>query len=159
MCSQNHSTCVVCGAANGYGLHLDFKSVVDGSVQASFACDEIFQGYSGVLHGGVVTSLLDGAMTNCLFAHGIPAMTAELTVRFRHPVVTGSRATAHAWIDRSCRVLHLLSAEIIQDGVVKATATGKFIECSDVATGERQPRDPIARVEGWQDESRRQAIG
>lgn len=33
-------------------------------------------------------------MTNCLFTHGIEALTAELTVRYRHPVdVRGSIAT------------------------------------------------------------------
>jgi acyl-coenzyme A thioesterase PaaI-like protein len=36
-----------------------------------------------MLHGGVISSILDGTMTNCLFAHGTVAVTAELRVRFR----------------------------------------------------------------------------
>jgi len=74
--------------------------------------------------------LLDGAMTNCLFAHGEQGITGELKVRFRHPVVTDRPAVVRAWIDRSLPPFHVLRAELIQDDWVKAKATGKFVERS-----------------------------
>jgi len=126
--NDSHPGCVVCCPGNGHGLGLDFCVVSDGIIEASFSCDKVFQGYPAVLHGGVVSTLLGGPMTNCLFAHGHAAMTAELNVRFRHPVATGNPATVRAWITSSTRPLYELAAELIQDGQIKATAKGKFME-------------------------------
>ena len=125
---QAHSTCVVCGQANTRGLQLDFSASDDGYVQARFSCSRPFEGYAGIVHGGVIASLLDGAMTNCMFACGIPALTAELTVRYRHPLVVGTSAVVRARVERSIPPLHLLKAEIVQAAQVKATACGKFME-------------------------------
>ena len=125
---QSHCNCVVCGASNERGLRLKFTRTDDGGVQARFDCDRDFQGYADVLHGGVIAALLDGAMTNCMFAHGCPSVTAELNVRFRHPVMAEKDATVCAWIDRSSPPLHVLKARIIQDDQVKATASGTFME-------------------------------
>jgi uncharacterized protein (TIGR00369 family) len=125
---QAHANCVVCRPLRERGLGLKFAVSEDGSVQAAFGCDKGLEGYEGVLHGGVVSCLLDGAMTNCMFAHGHEKVTAELTVRFLHPVVTGEPATLRAWIDRSGSRLHVVNAEIVQTGQVKATAVGKFMD-------------------------------
>jgi len=111
-----------------FGLQLEFTVSEDGGVQAAFDCSKTFQGYGGLLHGGVISSLLDGAMTNCLFAHGQQGITGELKVRFRHPVVTDRPAIVRAWIERSIPPFHVLQAELIQDEWVKARATGKFVE-------------------------------
>lgn len=123
-----HPNCVVCGAANDRGLQLEFRRNADDSVQTTFDCAQTYEGYAGTIHGGVVSTLLDGAMTNCLFAHGYPGVTAEITVRFRHPVCAGSPATVRAWIERCARPLHVLRAELVQDRQLKATACGKFME-------------------------------
>jgi uncharacterized protein (TIGR00369 family) len=113
---------------NGRGLGVNFAAVSDGKVEASFTCDAAFEGYSGVLHGGVISSLLDGAMTNCLFAYGHVAVTAELKVRFRHPVATGKPAKVRAWITSATSPLFELAAELVQDEQIKAIAKGKFLK-------------------------------
>ena len=136
--ARAHPNCVVCGAANKRGLRLKFRSSADGSVQATFDCLKACEGYIDVLHGGIVTSLLDGAMTNCLFAHGHRGVTAEITVRFRHPVQTGKPAAVRAWLERCCRPLHVLKAELMQDGQLKATARGKFMEYTHLAAEGRR---------------------
>lgn len=135
--AQAHSNCVVCSPANSRSLCAKFTASDDGGVQACFGCDKAFEGYAGMLHGGVIASLLDGAMTNCMFAHGIPAITAELNVRFRHPVIISQLATVRAWIERSSPPLHLLRAEVVQDEQLKATALGKFMEKPHLADRER----------------------
>lgn len=119
-----HPKCVVCGFGNG--LHLKFDATDDESVTATFQCDKVFEGYPGILHGGVISSILDGAMGNCMFAHGQATVTVEMTTRFRHPVVTGQVATVSARITRASHPLYLLEAEIVQGGKVKATAKGKY---------------------------------
>jgi acyl-coenzyme A thioesterase PaaI-like protein len=135
---QAHPNCIVCSPHHPCGFHLEFVLSDDGSVQAKFDCSEVFEGYPGLLHGGVISSLLDGAMTNCLFAHGQQGITGELKVRFRHPVVTDRVAVVRAWIDRSIPPFHVLQAELIQDEWVKAKATGKFLERSHFEAKRRQ---------------------
>lgn len=123
-----HPRCVVCGRPGAAGLGLEFQVQADGGVTASFGCHDKFEGYGGMLHGGVISAIADGAMTNCLFAHGIVAVTAEITVRFRHPVELNAPLVVRAHITRSQAPLHVVEAEIVQDGQIKAKATGKFME-------------------------------
>ena len=126
--NKAHPNCIVCGLANERGLRVAFALTDDGAVQACFDCDKAYEGFPGVLHGGTLSSLLDGAMTNCLFAHGHNGITGELKIRFRHPVITDRVATVRAWIERTSPPYHILKAEVIQDERVKATATGKFVD-------------------------------
>ena len=125
---QNHPSCVVCGDGVRHGLAMDFRTLRDGLVEATFACERAFEGYPEILHGGIICALLDGAMTNCLFASGFVAVTGDLRVRFRQPVAACGWAEVRAWIESSPRPLHKLSAEISQDGRIKAMATAKFLE-------------------------------
>ncbi len=76
----------------------------------------------------MISALLDGAMTNYLFAQGRAAVTAELRVRFRHHVSTDCEATVRAWVDRSCPPLYVLKAQLLQRDRVMATAEGKFVD-------------------------------
>jgi uncharacterized protein (TIGR00369 family) len=122
-----HAACVVCGSENGRGLRVEYRVLADGSVEAEFACPESLQGYPHLLHGGIIASLLDGAMTNCLFAHGITAVTAQLTIRYHAAVATGRPATIRARIDRSAHGCHFLTAELSRDGRVAVTAEAKFL--------------------------------
>lgn len=107
---------------------MEFDIDDDGGVQATFQCDKTFEGYPGMVHGGVISSILDGAMGNCMFARGQATVTVELTTKFKHPVVTGQEAAVCARITRVSHPLYLLEAEIIQDRKVKATAQGKYYD-------------------------------
>jgi len=125
---REHRNCVVCSAANPRGLGVDFVGLEDGGVEAVFGCGKEFEGYNGLLHGGVISALLDGAMTNCMFAHGHAALTAELNVRFHRPVLIGAPVTVRAWIKKDLYPLFVVEAEVVQDKQVKATAAGKFMK-------------------------------
>ncbi len=108
-----------------------FSATPDGTVEADFPGGDPFQGYTGILHGGVTAMLLDAAMTNCLFAHGRRAVTAELAVRFRHPVSSKQPSRLRAWVQRSNSPLFVLHAELRQTGRCCATAIGKFMLARD----------------------------
>jgi len=124
---QCHQNCVVCGSKNQRGLHVRFIPLADGGVQAFFQCDKAYEGYAGKIHGGVISALLDGAMTHCIFARGKAGVTGELKVRYRHPVEIEQTAIVRGWIKRDATPLYLTEAELIQDGQVKVTATAKFM--------------------------------
>ena len=66
-------------------------------------------------------------MTNCLMARGVVAVTADLRIRFRKPVDAGARATVRARLLESRHGLHVVEAELEQDGEVRATASGRFL--------------------------------
>ncbi len=127
-----HPHCIVCGTDNeNGGLGLEFSLCDDGSVEAVFPCHERFQGYRDILHGGVTSALLDGAMTNCLFAHGIVAVTAEMNVRFRHPIKLGMPLTLRAKITHQQSPLYIVEAGLIQENQLRAKSVGKFMEQRD----------------------------
>ena len=109
---------------------MDFKVCRNGEVSARFDCNEIFQSYPGVIHGGIISLLLDGAMTNCMFARNIKAVTGMLTVRYRHPVSINRTAEISAKLIRSSPPLYYLEAELSQDRKILVKASGKFMERS-----------------------------
>jgi len=120
--------CMVCGREQECGLGLCFVLQPDGSVATEFVCAEEFQGYPGMLHGGLIATLIDGAMTNCLFAHGLAGVTGELTVRFRRPVEPGAPLQIKARITRRVGPLALLEATVRQFAQVCAEGQGKFVQ-------------------------------
>ena len=123
-----HPDCVSCSSASPLGLGLKFLVREDGGVEATFPCQEIYQGYPGLLHGGVTSMLLDAAMTNCLFSQGKVAVTARLIVRFLLPIATDNTAVIRAWLRDFSPPLFVLEAELAQNGRVMASAAGKFID-------------------------------
>lgn len=124
---REHCNCVVCSPDNERGLKVRFEFVANGSVEAAFDCDGMLEGYPHKLHGGVICSLMDGAMAHAMFARSIAAVTAEMTVRFRHPVATDTPAVVRAHVERSRPPLHYVEAELVQDGLSKVIARGKFV--------------------------------
>jgi acyl-coenzyme A thioesterase PaaI-like protein len=110
------------------GLALRYALQPDGSVAATFLGNCALEGYAGLLHGGVIAAMLDGAMTNCLFANGIRAVTAELKVRYLAPIMAAEPAEVRAWLEESSHLgLFLLRGEIKQGGSLKARANSKFV--------------------------------
>ncbi len=130
---RTHPHCAVCNLANRNGLKIDY--VLDEksqNVTATFWGETCHEGYPGILHGGVISAIFDGAMGNCLFAMGKTAVTVEITTRFRHPVVLHETTYVSARITRESYPVYCLEAEIKQNGQVKATAQGKFYDQPDL---------------------------
>lgn len=122
-----HSLCFACGAENGRGLGLVFSACGDGQVTADCTIGEQYQGYPGVVQGGIVAALLDSAMTNCLFSQGVEAMTVRLSVQYREPVAAGRPVRVEAELTRHRGRVYELESSLVQDGSVRASATGKFM--------------------------------
>ena len=127
MQTEAHPFCFVCSGSNPMGLALRYASQPDGSVSAKFLGHSALEGYSGLLHGGVIAALLDGAMTNCLFAQGRAALTVELKVRYHESVAASEEVLVRAWLEDDSHGLYQMRAELAQGGKVKASATGKFM--------------------------------
>jgi len=123
-----HKSCFACGSENNRGLGLKFFPHANGGVTAECTLDETFQGYPGVLQGGIVSTLLDSAMTNCLFQQNIKAMTAELNIRYHQPVLVNRRLLIEATMQNRRGRLYELNAVIKQQDKIKASAKAKFLK-------------------------------
>jgi acyl-coenzyme A thioesterase PaaI-like protein len=91
MKQPNSNQCFVCGRNNPYGLHLKFYESAPGEVVVEYTVPEQFQGYPGVVHGGVVAAMLD-EVTGRVHMGGYPPrfmFTARLDVRYRKNVPVG----------------------------------------------------------------------
>jgi acyl-coenzyme A thioesterase PaaI-like protein len=93
-----------------------------------FEPDKELQGYDGIVHGGVIASLLDAAMTHCLFHRGIQAVTGDLHVRFVRPVDCNASLEIRAWVLSSNLPLYRLRAELVFDEHIAAWAEAKFLQ-------------------------------
>ncbi len=85
--------CFVCGRENPRGLKLKFyEDPEDRVVRAEFVVPETYQGYPGVVHGGIVAAILDEVAGRAVMLHKDHQtfmVTLRLTVRYRRPTPVG----------------------------------------------------------------------
>jgi acyl-coenzyme A thioesterase PaaI-like protein len=126
--AAEHPQCIMCSAESSLGMKLRFRVQRNGSVLAMFPCREVLQSYPGTLHGGMISALLDAAMTNALFSIGVVAVTAELVVRFLEPVNPDRFVSIRGALEKApAHPLYYVRAEIEQDEKVMARASAKFL--------------------------------
>lgn len=122
-----HPNCVLCGPRNPWSLGLRFAPTAPGQVEATLRAHERLQGYEGIVHGGVTASLLDAAMTHCLFHAGVHAVTATLDITYHEPVPLGVTLVVRGRLVSSHRALHRLEADVLSEGRVLASARARFM--------------------------------
>ena len=108
------------------GLRLKFHRNEDGSVWGDFLAHQKFEGYSGILHGGIIATLLDSAMTNCLLMEGIPALTGRLSIKYSTPIRTGTVVKLEAKIVDQFHKMFILEGKALVDGKRVASAEAKY---------------------------------
>jgi len=80
-------TCFVCGRENPVGLKLEFFSQSPGQVRSDLDIPAVYEGYPGVVHGGIIASILDETGGRAFMDDPTLFMvTAQLNVRYRKPV-------------------------------------------------------------------------
>lgn len=123
----NSRTCIICGRENPIGLKLQFNS--DGEqVWTEVTPGTNFEGFEGVLHGGIIASLLDDALWYACFSRGCFTFTVELAVRFRKVIHPESRIRVQGRFVGNKGRLMLAEGEILDsNGEVLASAEGKFM--------------------------------
>ncbi len=131
--------CFVCGEPRLGRLGVRFKKV-NNTVRATFTPTEKHVGYPGIVHGGILTALLDEAMVWAVFAaSGQFAVSVELTVRFLKPLVPGQTVHIVGYVVRQRRQIWEVASEIQdENAVVYARAWGRFMAASSEQTKEWQ---------------------
>jgi uncharacterized protein (TIGR00369 family) len=121
--------CFGCGAANATGLQLEFLLAGDGAVVCLATIPAHFEGQPGYLHGGIIATLLDEAMSKSVRAKGVTAMTRRMEIDYLRPVHSDAPIRLEGRIERSEGRKHWTKAKILNaKGQVLAEAMGLFIE-------------------------------
>jgi acyl-coenzyme A thioesterase PaaI-like protein len=122
--------CFGCGRLNPHGLKLEFSLAADGrEVVTSFTPAAEHEGYAGIVHGGIVTAVLDEVMAWALYARGIWAVTGRIEVRFRRPLEVGvaTRAIGRLVSERGPVISTAAEVRRQADDRVLAEATATFM--------------------------------
>ncbi len=128
---RDNRKCYVCGRDNPAGLGVDFHIDRERrSISAKFTPSDIYQGYEGIVHGGILSTLLDEAMAKLTVSLGIPAVTAEMKVTFKAPAAPGEELYVSGKLTQETRRLIQAEAKIERGPVLIAEATGKLLRIS-----------------------------
>jgi acyl-coenzyme A thioesterase PaaI-like protein len=127
-----HTTgCLVCGRDNPHGLRLDLH--VDpqtSTVRVELTPRPEHIGFEGIVHGGVLATVLDEAMVwAATWAGRRFCVCAELTTRFRREAAVGRQLLIEAKIESNRPRLIITSGEVrdVVSGEVVAIGNGKYI--------------------------------
>ena len=126
--ARSQSACFACGPDNPQGLHLQFERRDGGELTASWTPGSAWEGFQGIAHGGIVSTVLDEAMSKAVAASGAKAFTAEIRVRYRRHVCTGADYRIHGWIvKRNKRLIETEAMLTTLDGTEHAHAWANFL--------------------------------
>jgi acyl-coenzyme A thioesterase PaaI-like protein len=129
--SRRYEECFGCGRSNPAGLRLRFETVGE-TVQTEFLPDERHQGYPGLVHGGILYSLLDETMGQAGTLYQTWVMTGRLEIRYLAPVPIGRRLLITSRVTRRRGRAFEISGEArLADGPVVARAAGLFLKIPD----------------------------
>jgi uncharacterized protein (TIGR00369 family) len=127
MKEMKYANCFVCGQDNPIGLKLDF-SFDETSAWAWFDSPQCFEGYHGVIHGGIIATLLDEVMAKIILSKDLVAVTADLSVRYRKSLPVGAQVkiTGEITLQKS-RTIHTKAVIADENGTIYAESTAVYI--------------------------------
>lgn len=133
--------CFVCGGANPRGMYLTFEQDDDARrIRGRFQLSSEYQGATGFVHGGIIATLLDEAMSKANRFRKARAVTAELNVEYLKPVRVGEDLVVEGWeTDAKGRNLFLQGEIRDAAGNLLARGRGRFVDLD-------APRDPHAEL-------------
>jgi uncharacterized protein (TIGR00369 family) len=126
---EDNGMCYACGKKNTKGLHLDFLfDEQEQRIETTFVPSDDYQGWNGVVHGGIIATLMDECMAKLAQFLGYRVVTASLTVRFKDVAKTGKPLSVRGEITKLSKKLIYAKAETRgEGGKVVAEAQAKLM--------------------------------
>ena len=128
----DNAHCFVCGPRNKSGLHIPVQKSVEGhTCTFTWVPGPAYQGYAGIVHGGILSTLLDEAMAYAVMGaeKNILAVTADMHIRYLRPTPVGVPLKFAATLTGQRKNLYFARGSVIlPDGSVLAEAEGRFAE-------------------------------
>jgi acyl-coenzyme A thioesterase PaaI-like protein len=126
--ARTQNCCVVCGHENPYGLRIEYVREPDGAVSAEWLPTVNWEGFEGIVHGGIIGTVLDEAMSKSVAGMNCEALTGELRVRFRRHVGAGESLRIRGWVVEKVKRLVKTEATLTAaDGSERAHAWASFL--------------------------------
>lgn len=121
--------CFVCGPGNPIGLRLRFRIDDQDVCRSEFTPGPDHGGYDQLTHGGIVFSALDDVMANWMFLKGIRAHTARCEIRYRQPLVIGTRVLLEGRLVKRKGKVAFLEGRMLKadDGSLVAETEASFM--------------------------------
>jgi uncharacterized protein (TIGR00369 family) len=147
----NSRMCFICGRQNPAGLKMDFYEDAEaGQVRSELTVPDAYQGYPGVVHGGIVAAILDEVSGRAIMMGGNDddlMATLRLTIRYRRPTPTGTPLTAVGWVEQVGGVGARVAGEIrLPDGTVTAECEAVLGNVSEEFRTRWEPEKSYWRV-------------
>ena len=119
--------CFVCGRNNPAGLHLSFTFGDGPTCTTTWVASQIYQGYAGIVHGGMIATILDEVMAQALIHTGHRVVTVDMRVTYKKPGPMGIPLTFIGRRTGGKGRLHLADAVVrAPDGTLLAEAEGRY---------------------------------
>jgi len=125
---SDNKYCFVCGKDNPVGLKLDLKvDHEEQKAEINVAVPVEYQGWEGMVHGGIISALLDEVCAYAGMTVAKTVVTGELKTRFRKPVPVEVEVRVVARVVKQVRRTVLVEAELIMQDEVHASAEAKMV--------------------------------
>jgi len=127
---SDDQNCFVCGKKNAAGLQLEFQqNPRSGEIEVQVVFPARLQGWQNTVHGGLLATVLDETMIKAAAAAGIKTVTAEISVKYKKPALTGSTFLASGKIlETRGRIITAESRICDSSGTIYAQASGKLFK-------------------------------
>jgi uncharacterized protein (TIGR00369 family) len=127
---ESNGNCFVCGKNNPNGLRLSFEiDKQKQTLKTTFVASPTYQGWDGIVHGGILSTLLDEAMANLVYELGYHAVTASIEIRFKKPAPILEPLLVYGEVTEVSKRLIRAKAHIAQeDGTILATGKSTFMK-------------------------------
>jgi beta-phosphoglucomutase family hydrolase len=130
--------CFGCGQKNPIGMKLVFKKVGN-AAHAEFIPREEFEGWPGVLHGGLIANILDEAASWAFNYAGMLVVTARMEVLYRSPAKTGAKLIITSEVvARNGKRGEAVSRIVTEDGTLIAEAKSLHVAIKIVTAGNHE---------------------
>jgi acyl-coenzyme A thioesterase PaaI-like protein len=142
----------MCGRENDFGLKMVFYNNPETSrVQANITVPEQFNGYPGIVHGGIVAAILDETAGRAVLLDGNfdnLFITLRLNMTYRKPTPTNTPLKAVGWLEhRGHRGMKVAAELLLPDGTVTTECKAVVIRPTPEISKSWEPEKKFWRVE------------
>jgi uncharacterized protein (TIGR00369 family) len=140
--------CFACGELNEVGLHLKLN-LEPGRCWTELVLPRRFEGWEGIIHGGILCTILDEVMAWSLVSRDNWGVTARMSIDFRKPVTVGLAIRAEGWITESRRRIQVTAGRIVdaESGVELAVAQATYVAATETRKRELKERYGVGEGE------------
>jgi acyl-coenzyme A thioesterase PaaI-like protein len=144
--------CFVCGRENDSGLKMAwYNNPESNQVEANVTIGEHFNGYPGIVHGGIVAAILDETAGRVVMLDGNfdnLFVTLRLNLTYRKPTPTNTPLKAVGWLEhKGNKGMKVAAKLLLPDGTITTECKAAVIKPTSEISRSWEPERKFWRVE------------